>query len=142
MLDTSRMAKESVAELERAGWYAGRAVPLSLLPDDYLLFPRAREALTELYGLRVGRSGRGIDCATSDIWFEPEYGAGVLEENEHTTHDSQLLYPLAAVSHRHALWFISERGHVYFYYDRMSFYSDSVERAIEMAVLGLRPKGA
>jgi len=55
---------------EAAGWYASRRVQLpdalrSTTPAGH----PAREILESLWGLHVGTSGSGIECATSDLDF-------------------------------------------------------------------------
>ena len=58
--------KHLTAAFEGAGWYPERAVALPAgVPVDH----PAASLLATLSGLAVGRTGKGIECAASDIRF-------------------------------------------------------------------------
>jgi hypothetical protein len=68
---TERFSHEVLQILEAGEWFDGRRVAVSL-PEQYHPSAKAKDVLSEFGGLQIGACGPGVNCARSDIAFDPE----------------------------------------------------------------------
>lgn len=100
--------------LRDAGWHEGRAVGSALSLDYMPLFPHAQSAMNEFGNLVVGKNGRGIQCATSKIIFNPDLVRHLKKTIQRYEAALQLrLYALGEIDDGHASLLIDEIGRVY-----------------------------
>jgi hypothetical protein len=121
-----------------AGWHPGRTMRLcSAVPPDH----PAVAILSNLGGLTVGTTGRGIECAKNDVAFQelsPDETGQIWAGLLHTE-----LVGIAEVHHAHGLLYVDSEGKCYgasqihdaFYYEGASF-----GEAIERLLLGRRSR--
>src|SRR6185295_15236607 len=110
-----RFSPEVEAILRRAGWFEGRRFDLAIY-DTFPMKPHAaaREVLSEFGGLHIGETGRGIDCARSDVDLRPEWTDRSFEGYEELDAAvGSVLYPLGETHRQNAYLLIDERGRVY-----------------------------
>jgi hypothetical protein len=102
-----------------AGWKPGRdrTVPWENLPN-LPMSGMARQVINEFFGLKLGASGPGKDCARSCINFNPQDFKGreaeLLQLSEKV---GTLLYPLGQIDNGHADLLIDEAGRTYLWFD-------------------------
>jgi hypothetical protein len=122
-----------------AGWYPGRmiAVPSSV-PSDH----PAALVLGQFGGLKVGRCGRGEECATSDLAFQllwPESDNSILGKWGELL--GTLLVGVAIVHHSHGELYVDTFGR-YFglscIHDAFYFEGATFPEAMERLLLGRR----
>lgn len=133
---------ESVYSLfTKAGWYPGRlvAVPLTVPPDH-----PAALVLAQFGGLRVGRCGRGEECAASDLAFQllwPEPDGSIIHKWSELL--GTLLVGAATVHHGHGELYVDAFGR-YFgrscIHDAFYFEGASFPEAMEGLLLGRRSR--
>jgi hypothetical protein len=123
---TVRFVPALLDVLKRAGWYEGRNIEETIAPPkEFSIFARARRAWAEFGGLRIGDAGPGIDCATSDVDFDPRLETGLEPElrRYECLHNTRL-FPLAEVHRGHGCLAIDEQGRTYL----LSQVSDDISR--------------
>lgn len=101
--------------LRDAGWHENRNLnPALSIPSQFTPFPRALEVLAEFGGLRFGSCGAGIECATSDVYFEPNKARHLVSQLR--SFEGILLTrlaPLGELDGGHAYLIIDEEGRMY-----------------------------
>jgi hypothetical protein len=124
-----------------AGWYPGRLVAVpSSVPSDH----SAALVLAQFGGLKVGRCGRGEECATSDLAFQllwPEPYDSILDRWKELL--GALLVGVAEVHHGHGELYVDAFGR-YFgrscIHDAFYFEGASFPEAMERLLLGHRSR--
>ena len=132
---------ESVRPLfDAAGWKPGRAVPVDgRVPG---LHP-AHDILRELGGLRVGRSGRGIECACSDLRFRfvEDEDDGILSSWTGLLRSE--LVAVAEVHNSHGLLILDSAGRCFggsLIHDAFYFEGHSFGEAVERLLIGRKAR--
>lgn len=124
---------------ERAGWSPARRVPISMrIPNGH----PARAILCSFFGLKVGVSGPGLECAASDIAFRDEDSEDGTEARWHPHLGSQLIC-VGCFHNEHGELFIDARGRVFgasLIHDAFSFEGENVWTGIEGVLLGRRSR--
>jgi SUKH-3 immunity protein len=122
-----------------AGWRPGRTVRLSpTIPADH----PAASILTNFGGLRVGTTGPGKECATSDVAFQEL----PMEDATRKVWAALLrteLIGIAEVHNEHGALYIDRAGRCYqgsLIHDAFSFEGASFNEAIERLLLGRRSR--
>ena len=108
--DETRFPDEVVRKLQAGGWFPSRRVTIEALPHDYPIFRAARVALEEFYGFKIGSGGKGIECATSDVEFLPDFGDGMRSHTGSSNASGSKIFSLEEMPHGHACLFIDEDG--------------------------------
>jgi hypothetical protein len=136
-----RFPDEVCDKLVKAGWFPGRDVDFIIkgITREYSLFEKAELVLREFGGLKIGVNGRGRECATSKIEFDPELGTGLAEATGLTNDDGKKIYLLGEVDDGHAYLIIDEDGAVYFYFGEYVCIDTNMDGALVRMMLGLKP---
>lgn len=136
-MNTQEFDPAVLALLKEAGWYPGRNSGDSIsLPTDYAPFPLVQEVLSELGGLRVGRTGPGIDQATCTIDFTPSIAEGTATDVYQLA--KRPIYPLGDLDGGNALIFIDDTECVYMLTDELEVLGKSISSALRSLLLGVR----
>lgn len=124
---------------EQAGWFPGRRVRISArVPSDH----SARAVLSSFAGLRVGKSGPGLECSASDILFGDRDSEIDVEARWGSCLGVQLIC-VGAHHNEHGETFIDSRGRVFgasLMHDAFWFAGDSVWSGIESVLRGRRSR--
>ncbi|RYF92228.1 MAG: hypothetical protein EON95_13125 [Caulobacteraceae bacterium] len=132
-----QLPADVVALFVKAGWRPGRRVDLVAPPP---IDHPATELLSAFAGLRVGKTGPGVDCATSDIHFgqlfdePPEAAALALLLGE-------TLIPIAETDNGDGVLYIGESGRCFgasLIHDAVWSAGESFETAIRGLTTGRR----
>ena len=128
--------------LRRAGWFDGRRV--AVVPSPGIrLFPKAHEVLAEFGGLRMGKCGAGMECATSDVQIEPGLATHLTSElHEAERSLNTRLFPLGEVHRGHGYLIIDEYGRTYLLSDKLSPFAPTFSRCLELLLLGKKANAA
>lgn len=133
-----RFPKDIEEQIKNQGWFVGRQYGgVKERPKDFDIFPAAETILSEFEGLRIGISGPGQECATSDINFDPSYGDGMSKE-VHAESKQKRLYPIAGVHNAHQTMFVDESGNIYLYFDCLVAFASSLDEAIVKLLRGIK----
>ena len=126
--------------LKESGWFEGRDVLDELvLPENFILFPAAERILREFGGLRVGTTGRGVDCGASDVNFDPSRGSMLLTNFEEESQIvGSLLYPIATFCLDNWYLLVAESGSIFLWGEDFVYYDSNFEEALTRLVLGLK----
>ena len=138
MCAKKRFSSPILKLLMESGWFEGRDIGNSMmLPQEFPLFPTAHKVLSEFGNLKIGKTGIGIDRATSDIDMNPMLATG--EFDRFMEYEAELgvkLYPLGEVHRKHAFLVIDDIGRIYQLMDYIIFEGENIDAAMENLLLG------
>ena len=142
--ENRRFSEPVVTLLIKAGWYEERNVLSQLtLPLGFEHFKAADTILAEFGGLKIGECGRGIERATSDLEIDPSLCDGLEGQLAEASDRRKVkLYPLGEVHHGHGCVIVDEIGIIYLLSDVLEKWADSFDEALEILLLGKKPKSS
>jgi hypothetical protein len=136
-----RFSQPVLKMLLESGWSEGRRVSISSipLPDEFSLFAKAEQVLTEFGGLKIGESGRGVNRSASDVEIRPLAGTGLAQElKKYEPLIDASLYPIGYVENRHCTLLIDNLGRVYLINGWLIRRARDFDRALEYLLLGVK----
>lgn len=144
----ARFKAEVETILLKGGWFPGRYVPDKIKEwrkvmdskGGFEMSSTAEKILLEFGGLNVGENDAGIDCAKSNIEFDPTRAIG--EEDSFFCFledaNSEKLYPLGEVIGGHCFLGIAPNGATYIVGDTIEKTGSNFDQALENLLLGIK----
>lgn len=136
-------------ELRAAGWRPGRRIAPAVMDrwseaikaDGFSVFGRGLDVLGEYGGLRVGKTGPGLQKGRMGVELDPLLVSGEADRfKEFERLIGEKLFPLGEVENGHALLALSDRGALYMLMDEIWLAGETFGEGLSAIVLGLEVK--
>lgn len=143
IIDTNNLPDKVFRILKSAGWNPTRDVSHSIPSlDGFQIFPAAKDVLREFLGLKFGKVGTGVDCATSDIEIDP-FAASHFDIELREKYERELkttLFPLGEYHNSHGCIIIDKEGRIYKLIEgELVPFASCFQKAITHILLGTKP---